>query len=149
MVKNKEEAEELTQDIFYKIYNGLSDFRGDSELKTWIFRITVNTCITKLNSKRFKEYRNNTKKITNDISDFSANTEKKFLDDENNSLLEIALNILPADYRQVILLFYFEEFSYKEIGEILEISIGTVCTKLFRAREKLKKIMLVDLHYEL
>lgn len=149
MVKNKEEAEELTQDIFLKIYNGLSDFRGDSQLKTWIYRITVNTCITKLNSRRFKENRDKTMEITNDISDSAINAEEFLINEDNKSKLEIALSLISDDYRQLLLLFYIEGFSYKEIGEILELPIGTVCTKLFRARNKLKEILLRELNYEM
>lgn len=149
MVKNKEDAEELTQDIFLRIYKGLPDFRGDSQLKTWIYRITVNTCITKLNSKRFKEYRNKTIEINNYISDSSINTEDILINEDNQTKLEIALSLLSVDYRQILLLFYIEEFSYKEIAEILELPIGTICTKLFRARKKLKEIMVRELYYEM
>jgi RNA polymerase sigma-70 factor (ECF subfamily) len=148
MIKNREEAEELTQDIFVKIYNGLSDFRGESQLKTWIYRITVNTCISKLNSKQFREFRNQSSELNVNTLDSVNHPEKNFILEEDKSTLEIALNELSSEYRQILLLFYIEELSYKEIAVVLDLPIGTICTKLYRARRELKK-MLQELKYEM
>lgn len=149
MIKNTEEAEELTQDIFMKIYNGLPNFRGDSSIKTWIYRITVNTCLTKLNSKDYKFYRKNNVEISNDIIDSTHQPEKNFLVDESRQKLELSLNKLTNDDRQVLLLYYFDMLSYKEISEVLETSIGTVCTKIYRSRQKLKRILLREMQHEM
>lgn len=148
MIRNREEAEELTQDIFVKIYNGLSDFRGESQLKTWIYRITVNTCISKLNSKQFRDFRNQSSELNVNTLDSSNHPEKNFIIEEDKSILEIALNELSSEYRQILLLFYIEELSYKEIAVVLDLPIGTICTKLYRARRELKK-MLQGLKYEM
>lgn len=149
MVKNKEDAEELTQDIFIKIYKGLSNFREKSQLKTWIYRITVNTCITKLKSRKYKEYKNKRTDIRNVKYNSVNNIEESLMVDEINSKIELALDLLSNEYRQIIIMLYFEELSYKEIGEILEIPIGTVCTKVFRARNKIKEILRKELAYEM
>lgn len=148
MIKNREDAEELTQDIFIKIYNGLPDFRGESQLKTWIYRITVNTCITKLNSRHFNVNHNHTSELNENISDLFNCPEQNLIKGEDKSKLEKALSVLPVEYRQILFLFYIEELSYKEIGEILEFPIGTICTKLYRARKRLREI-LQELNYEM
>ncbi len=149
MVKNKEDAEELTQDIFIKIYKGLSGFRGDSQLKTWIYRITVNTCITKINSKEYRIYKRETIKLQASLRDSSNNIEENLVNDEIKSNIEIALNCLFYEDRQILLLLYIEELSYKEIGEVLGLPIGTVCTKIFRARNRLKEILQKVFDYEM
>lgn len=140
MMQHIEEAEDLTQEIFLKIYQNLGKFKRRSKLKTWIYRIVVNTCLTRINSRK---HRTSTKNFCDlDEAQHSPtsdqNPEDVMINAEKVDQLERALLQIPQAERQILLLFYFEGFSYKEISTIMSLPTGTVCTKLFRARQKLR-----------
>ncbi len=139
MLKNREDAEEAAQDVFMKIYRGIEHFRGDARLSTWIWRITVNVCYTRL-SKRIVR--------TDSLDEIGSDAFDELLlseivtQEEKKSIILKALTALPSQQSSVLLLFYFDELSYKEIANALNIPEGTVATILFRGRENLKKVLL-------
>lgn len=143
MLDSRENAEEATQDIFLKIYNGLNNFRGDAKISAWIWRITTNVCLTHLANKTKNtfsvEY-----DLTNELADDNrtANPEKNFIFNEDLEGLARLINKLAPKEAAAITLFYLEDMNYEEISDILEIPMGSVATVLHRGREKLRDMIL-------
>ncbi len=144
IVENREDAEELTQDVFLKAFRALPTFRGMCSFSTWIYRIAYNTAISATRKKRpvslsIDEYQQ---------SDLSEE-EMQQTSDGNDAIyrverLEAALGQLPPDERALILLFYMEQKNVGEIAEITGITVSNVKIKLFRIRKKLF-VLLKDL----
>lgn len=144
---NMQEAEDVAQDVFIKVFKALKRFRSESSFYTWIYRITVNTCKNRIKSL---DYRRLKKKIqlpdetyteSNRIAaavmsnDSPAESmEKK----ERMKQIQTAINKLPPDQKAVIVLRDIEGFSYDEISEITGHKLGTVKSKLSRARNDLR-----------
>ncbi|MEK5380026.1 sigma-70 family RNA polymerase sigma factor [Niallia sp. FSL W8-0635] len=138
-VKNQTIAEELTQDIFVKVYYSLHKYKGKSSFRTWLWRIAINHCKDYLKSW----YTKNVVKVDNEFlfgEDSSENVEEEILQKEEEQLLIQAVMNLPVMYREIIFLFYFEELPIKEIAAILKINENTIKTRLRRAKDLLKKI---------
>ncbi len=135
-VLDEEDAKDLTQEVFYKIWKGLDNFRNESSLKTWIFKITQNHLKNYLKSRKIKR-----------ILSLEFLFEEKNVDFESKDYylserIESLLSKLPEDYRRVLVLFYIDGFNIKEISEILGTKEGTIKSKLHRAREKLKSLIM-------
>ena len=128
-----EDAMDLTQDVFLKVYKALGSFRNESSIYTWIYKIALNTANTFL--------RKNGRLNQNYIEDFGENSLKTREHEELKTILKAKIEELPQHYRDVIILHYFEGFDYNEIAEILDINIGTVKSRLFRARQMLSEKM--------
>ena len=139
---NRDDAFDLSQESFLKVWRSLPDFRGDSELSTWIYRLTSNTCIDFLRKKtRQKELL----AFDDDILVISDDTYQPALIAERRELsqsLQKAMEELPLHHREVLTLREVAELSYKEIGEILSIEEGTVKSRIARARLSLRKILI-------
>ncbi|MFC1539077.1 RNA polymerase sigma factor [Candidatus Latescibacterota bacterium] len=138
MLGNIHDAEDATQEIFIKIFKSIGEFRGDSALFTWIYRITMNTCVEFLRKKeKYKkedpldemEYRPELSYETEDSGSF-------------NRIVEQEIKKLPEGYRKVFILYAVEGFKHKEITEILNISEGTSKSQYFRAKIQLRKQLL-------
>lgn len=136
-------AEDMFQEVFIKANAALSSFRGESSVKTWLFRITVNTCKDYLKSayhKRtvfFEEGAEDTIAAADTISE----TEKRTDQNTAKIMIKEALAKLPDIYREVLVCLYFEEKSVTETAKVLEISEGTVKSRLSRARERLRELL--------
>ena len=140
--KNREDAEELAQDIFVKAYRYLSDFRGDSKFSTWLYTIVNTTCITFLRKKKPKihslDNENIFERVENKDSGFNANhVEKK----SSLNMLNKAIDMLSPDDAGIIILFYKAEQSLAEIGQIMGADPNTIKVRLHRARTRLKEKM--------
>jgi len=134
---NQQDAQEVTQDVFINIHRKLSIFRFDSSLKTWIYRITVNTSIN-YGKKRTREKKQTLPldeqwQLTANIDEADEPMNKEF----NKTVIEKLLNSLNADQRACLVLRSVEGLSYQEISEALNININTVRTRIKRAREAL------------
>ncbi|MBI1341832.1 MAG: sigma-70 family RNA polymerase sigma factor [Terrimonas sp.] len=145
-IKNREEAEEVAQDIFIKAYRSLADFRRESKFSTWLYTIVNTTCITFLRKKRLDTYSLDNEKVfemaDNVDSGFSANqVEQK----SKLTMVTKAISMLNPDDAEVITLFYKAEQSLEEIGQILGLEPNTVKVRLHRARQRLKEKM--ELHF--
>jgi RNA polymerase sigma-70 factor (ECF subfamily) len=138
-----EEAHDLSQEIFTKVYLALDRYDPKFQFSTWIFRIAQNAAIDALRKKSISEV-----SLTRSEDD-SDGKEWEFADpgvspyrDLKNKRLAAAIDVavakLPADYRELIQLRHFGELSYEEIASLLELPLGTVKNKLFRARNLLK-----------
>ena len=141
MLKNREEAEEVAQDTFIKIYNSLSKFKGDSKFSTWIYKIAYNTCLDRL--KKNKKEENNIS-----IDEFSAhliktmdNALSALEEKERKQTIQNCLNLLPSDDSFLLTLFYFEDQNLEEISKVMSITANHVKVKLFRSRQKLAVIL--------
>jgi len=137
VLKSKEEAEELAQDVFMKVYSSLHKFSRKSKLSTWIYRITYNTSINKFKSQK----RNiDTIEIDNSIEyniSYSPNAHHDVSVEEKRKIINDSILKLSETERIIITLYYYEELPVKEIAEIVGISSQNVKVKLYRSRQKL------------
>lgn len=137
LVKDRTVAEDLTQDVFVKVYRHLPRFRGQSSIQTWIYRIAVNECKGYLRSWAFRKILPRSWiKADSDVS-----TERVVMDQSERDELVVQVQSLPSMYRQVIVLHYYADLSIAEVANVLYVSEGTVRTRLHRARKQLKKQM--------
>lgn len=145
MIGNREEAEDLVQEIFIKAFSALPTFNEQYAFSTWLYKIAVNHCIDTLRKKKLptlpldKPISFKDKELRREYPDLSPSPEGKLISKERTEIIQKAIHSLPEKYRSVILLRHTEEKSYEEISTILNIPIGTVKARLFRARELLKK----------
>ncbi|MCX7878330.1 MAG: sigma-70 family RNA polymerase sigma factor [Ignavibacteria bacterium] len=136
MVLNHDEADDITQEVFIKIYRSISGFRGDSSLYTWIYKIAVNYTLNYL-KKRKSDKTVSMELLPNDIY---ANTDKlgDEIDQENRlRLIENAIASLPDQQRTVFSLRYYDKMSYDEISTVMNRSVGAVKANYFHAFKKI------------
>ncbi|QED46900.1 sigma-70 family RNA polymerase sigma factor [Cytobacillus dafuensis] len=137
-VENKAIAEDLTQEIFIKCYRSLHTFKGQAQLKTWLWRIAINHCKDFL-----KSWYNRSVISTDDFSVADSvkkeTVEQSVIQKDEDEMLAFAVMKLPIKYREVILLYYYEELVIKEISAILEVKENTVKTRLRKAKALLKE----------
>ncbi|MFH1441517.1 MAG: sigma-70 family RNA polymerase sigma factor [Candidatus Omnitrophota bacterium] len=137
ITRNSAEAEEVTQDVFMKIYHKLKDFDFRSAFKTWLYRITVNTAINQYNkSQRDVKDRVDYDGIVESLPG-SSSTEKNAIQSENEQRLNILLDALSPEHKACLILREIEGLSYEEIAAALKIPVNTVRSRLKRAREAL------------
>jgi RNA polymerase sigma-70 factor (ECF subfamily) len=136
LLKNNEEAEEATQDIFMKIHKAIHLFRGDAKLSTWIWRITVNECYTRLSKKKIPvdPITEKENEIPRPDTIFSSIVEA-----ERSTIVESVLTRIPSQQASILMMFYRDEMSYQEIAEVFNMPEGTVATLLHRGRENMRK----------
>src|SRR5882757_2084534 len=139
---SREDAEEISQDIFVKAYRSLADFRGESKFSTWLYTIVRTSCITFLRKKKLDitsiDNERTLLQLENRESGFSANTiEQK----SRHAMVNDAIRLLSPDDAQLITLFYKGEQSLEEIGRVMGLEPNTVKVKLHRARHRLKEKM--------
>jgi RNA polymerase sigma-70 factor (ECF subfamily) len=141
MLKNREEAEEVSQDTFIKIYKALPKFKGESKLSTWIYKVAYNTCLDQIkkNNRRYDEVA---------IDSFSEN-QIKTLDNaldaleekEQQQTIQDCLQQLMSKDSFLLTLFYFEELSLEEISKVVNMEANTVKVNIHRARKRLGNIL--------
>ncbi len=147
LTKNDRDAEDLVQDTCMRAYRFFDKFERGTNIKAWLFKILTNTFINRYRRK-VKE-RNVTEGsereavheafISRDASDYAANPEQYMFDRLLSDDVLRAIDGLPIDFRLVVILADLQEFSYKEIAEILDVPVGTVMSRLFRGRKALQK----------
>ncbi|MBW8349296.1 sigma-70 family RNA polymerase sigma factor [Bacillus sp. IITD106] len=137
-VRDRAIAEDLAQNTFIKCYQHADSFRGDSSLKTWIYRIAINCCKDYLRSSYFKRMLP-TNLIHHFIHESFASPESIYMKkDTSNALIEHVFSLAPK-YREVVMLYYFENLKIQEIEDILNIKVNTIKTRLRKARAILKE----------
>ena len=141
MLKHREEAEEVAQDAFIKVYKSLNSFKGDSKFSTWIYRVTYNTCLDRL--KKNKKHYNDVPidGYTEHKLETIDNALEHIIAEEKTALIKRCVHQLPAEDSYLISLYYFEELSLDEISKIVGMKANAVKVKLFRARKKLAVIL--------
>jgi RNA polymerase sigma-70 factor (ECF subfamily) len=139
MLRNPEDAQDAAQDTFLKAYRGIKDFKPDAALYTWIYRIAVNTC---LDYKRRTRRRPLNESLPEDRPSEAPSPDKEFESRQTGEALQSALQRLPGKLRAAIVMREIEGLSYEEISETLQISVGTVKSRISRARRELRQILL-------
>ncbi|MDD4834384.1 MAG: sigma-70 family RNA polymerase sigma factor, partial [Lutispora sp.] len=143
--RDYEEAKDLTQEIFIKIYNNLTGFQNKSQFSTYLYRVAVNRCIDWTRKKRPKTISillcqdDEKADIYDFVADYESNPEEILLRRENSDLIRQEINKLPEIYSTVMIMYYFQDFSPQEISDILKVPRKTIDTRLFRARNLIKK----------
>lgn len=147
IVKEETHVEDIVQEVFLLAYRNLPKFRGQSALKTWIYRITVNEALRSLNRSRrwvpLSGKENEPGAVPSTIVFFNQgdSPERVLIEGEQKILIQEALGSLKAPHRVILILFYLEDMDVKEIARILDIPEGSVKSRLFYARESLKKTL--------
>jgi RNA polymerase sigma-70 factor (ECF subfamily) len=149
LLGDPEEARDVAQETFLKVYRHVGGFRGDSGLKTWLYRIAVNQAS---NHRRWWHRRRKRETVSLDVPEVgqastlgeriasgSASPEQVALRRERERRVMAALETLKHDFRVAVVLRDVQELSYEEIAEALEISVGTVKSRIARGREELRK----------
>ena len=139
LTRNDRDAEDVVQEAFLRALRHFHSFKG-GDARPWLLAIVRNTCYTWLRQNRFPEAEtidDNTQPPTEDTSD----PETLLLRETDRQTLRSALNHLPKEFLEVIVLREFEELSYKQIAEVMQIPSGTVMSRLARARKRLAQIL--------
>ncbi len=143
MLGNREEAEEATQDIFLKVHAALKDFRGDSKLSSWIYRIAANVCISRMRRKQLKTSSldqplgEEGRSVAEVTPDESNNPEEEYSAVEMGTIVREQLRRLKPEWAQALSLHYFGAQSYEEVAEAMEIPRATVATYIRRGKMQL------------
>lgn len=141
MLKNREEAEEVSQDTFIKAYKSLSKFKGDSKFSTWIYKVAYNTCLDRLKKNKRQQQEVTIDEFTEKHVKTIDNTLENMVKVEKLNAIHDCINQLPSEDGFLLTLYYFEELSLAEISEIVGISANHIKVKLFRSRQKLAAIL--------
>jgi len=137
-----EDSEDLLQDIFLKVFNALPSFKGNSNIKTWIYRIATNTVLDRLKSNAYRfnkvQHELNPATFHYNNSRYSSTFDKQIEKEEMNDCIRQFINELTEKNRTVFVLSQYESLTNKEIAEILNITVDSVKIRLHRAKETLK-----------
>jgi RNA polymerase sigma-70 factor (ECF subfamily) len=149
---SEEDAKDIYQEVFMRVFRGLKNFQFKSEFTTWLFRITTNVCLTFQSRKKNMESidreislgGDNTTTLSENISDYSS-ADEMIINSEISKYIQLALNDLPPKQKMVFTLKYYEEYKIRQIAEMMQCSEGAVKRYLFVAthkmRDKLKTVL--------
>lgn len=151
LLRNYEDANEIAQDAFVKVYRHLKGFRGDAAFTTWVYQIVTNLARNRI---RYNERRHKNDGVTIDGSNNSEDgppplqladpaqtpDQEAAVSEQTRSIME-AMNRLSEAHREILTLRVIEDLSYEEISEVLDCSLGTVKSRIARAREELQKVL--------
>ena len=141
VLSRREEAQDVTQDVLIKIQRDLHKFKGDSKFKTWLYRVTVNASIDSVRRRKKTEPIEN---FGESLSTNSISPRRAASQVELKERMQQALQKLSEDHRAVLVLREWEELSYEEIAETLQLEQGTVMSRLFYARKALAKELNIE-----
>ncbi|MFH1288807.1 MAG: sigma-70 family RNA polymerase sigma factor [bacterium] len=143
MLSNREDAEDVTQDVFFTAYKSLKKFRAESKLSTWLYRIAVNLSLNFQRKKKINQWLSLDFLLDNKPDEIPHSPEVNPLKDLENSererIVQNAVNSLPENQRAAVILQRYENLSYEEIAKIMKCSVSSVESYLFRAKENLCK----------
>ncbi|GHV11791.1 RNA polymerase sigma factor [Clostridia bacterium] len=148
-LRHRENAEDISQEVFLRAYRMLASFHRESSFSTWLYRITDNIIID-----HYRKYKNSEKKTASlsysagedakaalDIPDGADGPEETAVRKERIEAVRAAIQNLPDEYREVIVLREMQDYSYDDIAATLGLEIGTVKSRISRAKEKIKKML--------
>jgi RNA polymerase sigma-70 factor, ECF subfamily len=140
VVRDENEALDLTQETFVRAWTALPNFRGQSQFRTWLYRIATNLCYNRLPGLRrsLNDLGDDVLPDVPESGDSGSNPLRTIESNEIRSQLHQAIDQLDANYKILIVMRYHDELSYEEIASLLNLPLGTVKTGLFRAKEKLR-----------
>ncbi len=149
MMKNKEEAEEVSQDTFIKVFNSLTKFKGESKFSTWIYKITYNTCLDRL--KKCKK--ENSVVYLDDFNEKQIKVIESIIENidekERNLKIQECLKLLPSEEAFLLTLYYFDDQSIADIAKVIDCNSNNVKIKLYRSRKKMASILRKQLEPEI
>lgn len=140
-VRNREEAWDISQEVFIKAYRSIAQFRGDASFKTWLMRITANHCKDYLKKKRVNTVSFN-EAIETGAPAYAAGPDDRLEHQELGAAIERAVDALPVKHREAFVLREYEGLSYQEMAEVMHCNIGTVMSRLHHARRKLQQALI-------
>jgi RNA polymerase sigma factor (sigma-70 family) len=135
-VNDHDQADDIVQEVFVKVYNALKDFRGESGFYTWLYRITVNIALNTIRKQRLRDFVR-IDEFFEAADDEDKRPEAILEKDEQQKLIEEAIAKLPEKQKAVFILRYHEELSYEEISRILNTSVGGLKANYFHAVKKI------------
>lgn len=151
LLGDREEAEDLTQEVFLNVFKHLSSFRGDSQFSTWIYQVTINHCRNRFKylKRRFHQateslddpLQSEEGDVDRELSDESQVPEEALYRRQLQRIVQRAVARLRPDYREIIVLRDIQELSYQEISQVLGLAEGTIKSRLHRARWELKELL--------
>lgn len=142
IIKNREDAEEIAQDVFIKAYKYLSDFRGESKFTTWLYTIVNNTCISFLRKKKLDIRSLDNEQVFEAADNRDSGMRANMIEQKSKlAMVNDAIRLLSPDDAQIITLFYKAEQSLEETAQVLGIETNAAKVRLFRARTRLKEKM--------
>jgi len=148
MTSNKEDAKDITQEALIKAYKSINNFRFDSSFSTWLYRIVTNTCIDMLRKENKIKTITIDKSIETDEGEYQREIrdnrdlpEYMLEEKERREVIRRSIKKLSEKYREVLILRDIQNFSYEEISEITDLPLGTVKSRISRARYNLKEIL--------
>ncbi|HMI65779.1 MAG TPA: sigma-70 family RNA polymerase sigma factor [Cyclobacteriaceae bacterium] len=148
MVRNVDDAEDLTIESFAKAFRSLHKFKKDFTFSTWLFRIATNNTIDFIRKKKLNTLSientytdDNGESVSIDVEDANLNPQEEAIKLQKEELIQIFVDKLPAKYQKLVRLRYFHELSYEEIAKELDAPLGTVKAQLHRARELMYELV--------
>lgn len=148
MVRNVDDAEDLTIEAFAKAFKNLHKFKKDYTFSTWLFRIATNNAIDFIRKKKLKTLSLNTTfkndsgdDVNIDVEDENLNPQQEAIKSQKIELVQMFVTKLPAKYQRLVKLRYFDELSYDEIAKELDAPLGTIKAQLYRARELMYELV--------
>lgn len=141
MLRNPEDAEDVLQDTFLRAYRGIKSFQGNSTFSTWVYRITANSALMRLRKKQLPTVSiedADEREAPINIADWAPGPVEQLLSQETQSVMNEAIDALPAEFRQVFVLRDIEELSNADVADILDLSVAAVKSRLHRARLKVR-----------
>ena len=149
MFSNSEDAQDIAQEALIKAYKNIDKFDFNSSFSTWLYRITVNACIDEMRRRKGRESisidaEDEESGLAVQIEDTSLGAEERVIQNETVSEVRAAIDKLSEEHKTVIILRDLQDMTYEQVAQTLDLSIGTVKSRLARARKSLKDIILKD-----
>lgn len=155
---SQQEAQDLAQDIFLLIFKNIGSFQGRSSLSTWIYRISINKCLDwqrkqqRKNSFLHTLYRSKDQDQHIDPMEQLPNRqptpEEQYIKNEQIRELRNIIQGLPEKYQKVIILFHYQQMTYQEIADVLELPVRTIETQLYRGKQKIREQLILTVEKE-
>ena len=149
MMNHSEDAKDISQEVFLKAYRNIGNFDERSQFSTWIYRITANTCIDEMRKRKGRqsfsleeELEGEEGSMQRQVADAGETPEESMLREEQKSEILQALESLSPEHKVAVILRDIKGLSYEEIAEILELTLGTVKSRISRGRNQLKQEIL-------
>ncbi len=148
LLQDETDAEDVTQEVFIEVFRSISKFRGESKLSTWLYRIAVTRSIDVLRKRKRKSWMRRmqtvfgSEEVIKEIEDYKSSTPQQILENkERAAVLADAVAKLPENQQVAFTLNKYEDLSYQQIAEVMNKSIPSVESLLFRAKQNLRKIL--------
>ncbi|MDQ0885611.1 RNA polymerase sigma factor (sigma-70 family) [Paenibacillus sp. V4I9] len=139
MAPHKETAEDLTQEVFVKLFRSLTHFRGDAKFTTWLYRMTTNLVTDFRRSQKRKPYEALLDKMKGWFTDAREQPEEMAMLKDEQERMQALLSELPDKYRLIMYLFHYKQLSYQEMSEVTGLPMKTLETRLYRGKAMLKE----------